>query len=348
MSLVKSVFGKTPDGQSVASYTLSRGKMSVTIIEFGARVAEVLFDGVSVVAGFDNMDGYLRDKDYHGSIVGRYANRIANGKFSIDGKEYTLALNEKDRCHLHGGTCGFSGKLWSLIGTKEDDGQSSVTLGYISDDGEEGYPGTLVLHVTYTLTNNGELVIFYDALSDKDTVINLTNHSYFSLSGVGNTILDHELKLNCDKMVPVDKILIPLGQLASVENTPFDFRVTKTIGRDIRADDEQLANGGGYDHCFVRDNGENKDYPEFIARLHSPKTGITMDILTTEGGIQMYTGNFMTADNPFFGKYPQMANQAVALECNRMPDSPNQPAFPSCVYKAGERYTQTTIYKFGK
>lgn len=348
MSIVKNYFGKTADGRSVSSYTLSRGDISVRIIEYGARVSELIYDGVSVVCGFDDMDGYLRDRDYHGSIVGRYANRISQGKFTLNGTGYTLALNEKNRCHLHGGNCGFSGRIWSFISSSEDDEKTSLTLGYVSEDGEEGYPGTLNVHVTYMLTDNNKLCIDYDAVSDKDTVINLTNHSYFNLSGVGNTILDHELKLNCDKYVPVDPILIPFGSFADVEGTPFDFRVAKTIGRDIREDDEQIRTGGGYDHCFVRDNGENKAFPELIARISSPKTGITMDVLTTEGGVQMYTGNFMTADNPFFGKYPQIANQAVALECNRAPDSPNQKEFPSCVYKAGEKYTQTTIYKFSK
>ena len=348
MSIEKKLFGVLPDGKEVYSYTLERGDISARIIEFGARISKVLVGGVSVVCGFDCMGGYLKDNDYHGSIVGRYANRISKGKFTLNGKEYTLALNEKDRCHLHGGKSGFSDKVWEYVCSSENEDADAVTLRYISSDGEEGYPGTLTLDVTYKLTDAGELIIDYKAVSDKDTVINLTNHSYFSLSGVGNTILDHELTLNCDKMCPVDEILIPFGYLKDVEGTPFDFREKKTIGRDIRADDEQLKTGGGYDHCFVRGNAENTDVPELIGSIHSPVSGITMDIYTTEGGIQMYTGNFMTADNPFFGNIPQVANQAVALECNRIPDSPNQKAFPSPVFKAGEEYLQTTIYKFSK
>ncbi len=348
MTVTKNLFGQMPSGENVNSYTLSNGNMSVKIIEFGARISKLIYDGVSVVCGFDTMDGYLKDGDYHGSIVGRYANRIFEGKFKIDDKEYSVSNNEKGRYHLHGGYCGFSGKLWTYEDSKEESSYSSLTLKYISVDGEEGYPGTLTVHVTYTLTKDNALSISYSAVSDKDTIINLTNHSYFSLSGVGNTILDHKLKMYCDDYIPVDEKLIPFGNYAEVSGTPFDFRKEKTIGRDIEAEDPQLKTGGGYDHCFVRDKGENKKKPELIASITSPVTGIKMDILTTEGGIQMYTGNFMTAENPFFERYPQMKNQAVALECNRIPDSPNHEAFPSCIFRAGEEYTQTTIYSFNK
>jgi len=348
MSIVKNSFGSSRDGQSVASYTLTRANTSVQIIEFGARIAQLIYDGVSVVCGFDTMEGYLKDNDYHGSIVGRYANRIAHGKFFIDGVEYNVSNNEKGRYHLHGGYCGFSGKVWTFVDSYEDEESVSLTLKYISADGEEGFPGKLTLYVTYMLTDKDELVIDYNAVSDKDTIMNFTNHAYFSLSGVGNTILDHELTMNCGDYVPVDEKLIPFGNLQAVDGTPFDFLTTKPIGRDIAADDTQIKTGGGYDHCFVRDMGENKENAELIATIYSPVTNINMDILTTEGGIQMYTGNFMTADNPFFGKYPQMKNQAVALECNRIPDSPNHEAFPSCIYRAGEEYTQKTIYKFSK
>lgn len=348
MKVTKNFFGKMKDGADVYSYTLSKDDMSVKIIEYGARIAELIYDNTSVVCGFDSMDGYFKDGDYHGSIVGRYANRIFEGKFKIDGKEYCVSNNEKGRYHLHGGYCGFSGKLWSFVSSKENDTFASVTLKYVSPDGEEGYPGTLTVLVTYTLTNDSAIKIDYSAISDKDTIINLTNHSYFSLSGVGNTILDHSLTLNCERYIPVDNKLIPFGNYADVEGTPFDFRKTKTIGKDIDADDKQIKTGGGYDHCFVRGMGENMKEAELIATISSPVSGIKMDILTTEGGIQMYTGNFMTADNPFFAKYPQMKNQAVALECNRIPDSPNHDAFPSCIFKAGEEYTQTTIYRFSK
>ncbi len=345
MKVTKSIFGKAVN-DTVSSYTLSNSRMSVKIIEYGARVAELLYDDVSVVCGFDTIEGYLKDNDYHGSIVGRYANRIYKGKFSIDGREYNVSNNEAGRYHLHGGYCGFSGKLWKLENLGCDDDRAYVTLKYVSPDNEEGFPGTLAVYVTYTLTLADELKIDYVAVSDKDTIINLTNHSYFNLSGVGNTILDHMLTMYCDQYIPVDQKLIPFGYFANVTGTPFDFRTAKAIGRDIDADDIQIKTAGGYDHCFTRDRGENKDSPLLIATISSPVTDITMDILTTEGGIQMYTGNFMTADNPFFSNCPQRKNQAVALECNRIPDSPNHAAFPSCVYRAGEKYTQTTIYRF--
>ena len=348
MSITKTFFGNTKEGTPISAYTLERADTSVQIIEFGARVARLVYNGVSVVCGFDTMEGYLKDNDYHGSIVGRYANRIAHGRFSIDGVEYNVSNNEKGRYYLHGGYCGFSGKVWSFVDSFEDEESVSLTLKYISADGEEGFPGKLTLYVTYMVTDENELVIDYNAVSDKDTVMNFTNHSYFSLSGVGNTILDHELTMYCEDYVPVDGKLIPFGNLAPVDGTPFDFTKTKAIGRDIDADDDQIRTGGGYDHCFVRSKGENKESAQLIATVYSPVSGINMDILTTEGGIQMYTGNFMTADNPFFGKYVQQKNQAVALECNRIPDSPNHEAFPSCIYRAGEEYTQKTIYKFSK
>lgn len=348
MSIIKNTFGKKPTGEAVESYTLARADLSATIITFGARVAKLLYNGVSVVCGFDDMEGFMNDHDYHGSIVGRYANRIAHGKFSIDGVEYNVSNNETGRYHLHGGYSGFSDKVWTFVDSYEDEESVSLTLKYISADGEEGFPGKLTIYVTYMVTDKNELVIDYNAVSDKDTIMNFTNHSYFSLSGVGNTILDHELTFNCQDYIPVDEKLIPFGHMQSVEGTPFDFTTVKTIGRDIAADDEQIKTGGGYDHCFVRDKGENKENAELIASIYSPVSGIRMDVLTTEGGIQMYTGNFMTAPNPFFGTIEQKANQAVALECNRIPDSPNHEAFPSCVYRAGEQYTQKTVYKFSK
>lgn len=347
MSIEKSVFG-TLNGRDVYAYTLTVGDLAVTLSEYGARVAKVIFAGTSVVCGFDCLDGHLADGDYHGSVVGRYANRISDGKFTLNGKEYTLACNEVARGeHLHGGNVGFSSKVWDVVETASDEKYASIKFCLTSPDGEEGYPGNLTVYVTYTVADEA-VTIDYLAETDADTILNLTNHSYFSLSGVGNTILDHKLTLNCGKYVPVNSRLIPLGDLADVGGTPFDFREGKTIGQDIGADDEQLKIGGGYDHCFVRGNGENTETPQWIGTITSPVTGITMEILTTEGGIQMYTGNYMTAPNPFFGTIDQKQNQAVALECNRMPDSPNQKNFPSPVIRAGQKYTQTTVYKFTK
>lgn len=347
MSISKSMFGTMPDGTNVHLYTLSQDGISVSITEYGARITKILFHGTSVVCGFDTLDGYLADKDYHGSIVGRYANRIANAQFTLHGKTYQLANNEVGRAHLHGGNVGYSNRVWESVSAREEDGADLLTLKLRSPDGEEGYPGTLRILVTYMLKDSA-LSISYSAVSDADTVINLTNHAYFSLGGVGSTVLDQTLTLNCQHYVPVDKKLIPYGYLEPVDGTPFDFCTPKTIGQDIEALHPQIQIGGGYDHCFVRAQGAELQEPEWIATIFSPKSGIEMQVLTTEGGIQMYTGNFMTAPNPFYGTIPQGKNEAVALECNRIPDSPNQKDFPSPVLKAGEEYSQTTVYAFQK
>ncbi len=332
------LFG-TLDHTPVYAHTLTSGKTTVTIIDYGARIQSLIYDGVSTVCGFSDMAGYLADQNYHGSIVGRYANRIAKGKFSLNGKDYTLACNETARGgHLHGGNVGFSCRLFTLT----DFSDNSLTYSLFSPDGEEGYPGNLTLSVKYTLENDA-LTIDYTAKTDADTVINLTNHAYFNIGGVGEeSVLDQTLTLYADAIAEVDELLIPSGRLLKTANGSFDFTTPKTIGRDIKADDPQIKVGGGYDHGFTL---FQKDP---CVRLHSDKTGITMTVSTTEGGIQMYTGNFMTAPNPFFGNIPQRANEAVALECNKLPDSPNRPEFPSAVLKAGETYRQTTTYRFTK
>ena len=329
------LFGKLGD-TAVYAHTLSSENTTVTIIDYGARIAALTFKGVSCVCGFSDMAGYLADNDYHGSIVGRYANRISEGKFTLNGKEYTLALNEKDRCHLHGGKIGYSNRIWTPVNFTEN----SITLSLFSPDGEEGYPGNLYITVTYTLKNDA-LSIDYTAKTDADTVINLTNHAYFNIGGVGKeSVHDQTLTLYADAIAEVNEILVPSGKMIPTAGGAFDFTQPKTIGRDIANDDIQLKMGGGYDHGFRL----TQNAP--CAILHSETSGITMEIDTTEGGIQMYTGNFMTADNPFFGTIPQTAGGAVALECNKLPDSPNRPEFPSCVLKAGETYTQTTTYRF--
>lgn len=329
------LFGKLGD-TPVYAHTLSSENTTVTIIDYGARIASLTFKGVSCVCGFSDMAGYLADNDYHGSIVGRYANRISEGKFTLNGKEYTLALNEKDRCHLHGGKVGYSNRIWTPVNFTEN----SITLSLFSPDGEEGYPGNLYITVTYTLKNDA-LSIDYTAKTDADTVINLTNHAYFNIGGVGKeSVHDQTLTLYADAIAEVNEILVPSGKMIPTAGGAFDFTQPKTIGRDIANDDVQLKMGGGYDHGFRL----TQNAP--CAILHSEKSGITMEIDTTEGGIQIYTGNFMTADNPFFGTIPQTAGGAVALECNKLPDSPNRPEFPSCVLKAGETYTQTTTYRF--
>ena len=329
------LFGKLGE-QEVFSHTLSSKNTTVKIIDYGARIASLTYKGISCVCGFSDIAGYLADHDYHGAIVGRYANRIAEGKFRLNGKEYTLACNEKDRTHLHGGRVGFSSRLWTLAASTEN----SVTLSLFSPDGEEGYPGNLAVTVTYTLKDDA-LSIDYTAKTDADTVINLTNHAYFNIGGVGEeSVHDQTLTLYADAIAEVNEILIPSGNMIATAGGAFDFTTPKKIGKDVAANDMQIKMGNGYDHGFRL----TKQSP--CAILHSEKSGITMEVHTTEGGIQIYTGNFMTADNPFFGKIPQTVGGAVALECNKLPDSPNRPEFPSCILKAGETYTQTTTYRF--
>ena len=329
------LFGTFGD-QSVYAYKLASGNTAVTIIGYGARIASLTFKGVSCVCGFSNMAGYLADHDYHGAIVGRYANRISQGTFSLNGKEYTLARNEKGRSHLHGGTVGYSNRMWTLANSTED----SVTLSLFSPHGEEGYPGNLSVTVTYTLKNDA-LSIDYTAKTDADTVINLTNHAYFNIGGVGKeSVHDQTLTLYANAIAEVNEALIPSGKLLPSEGGAFDFSTPKKIGKDIHQNNAQLKMGNGYDHGFCL----TQKSP--CAILHSETSGITMEVHTTEGGIQIYTGNFMTADNPFFGNIPQTEGGAVALECNKLPDSPNRPEFPSAVLRAGETYTQTTTYRF--
>lgn len=325
----------------IHAHRLTDGYLAVTVIDYGARIASLTFGGRELVCGFDDMTGYLADKDYHGAIVGRYANRIRDGRFTLNGTEYRLAKNEKGRTHLHGGNRGFDSRIW----TPSTAADNAITLTLFSPDGEEGYPGNLTVAVTYTLKEQ-TLSIDYKATCDADTVINLTSHAYFNIGGVGEeSVHDQILQMKADAIAEVNDWLIPTGRLLPTAGTPFDFSRPKPIGKDIGADNEQLKNGGGYDHGF-RLLPRRPDEP--AALLTSPHSGITMEIFTTEGGIQMYTGNFMTADNPFFGGIPQRAGEAVALECNKLPDSPNRPEFPSPVLDAGETYRQTTSYRFSR
>ena len=323
--------------KTVFAYTLTSENVSVTVIEYGARIQSLTVDGVPIVCGFSCLDGYLADQDYHGAIVGRYANRIKDGKFRLNGKTYTLVQNEEARhCHLHGGRVGYSARLWTL----SDYGENFLTLSLFSPDGEEGYPGNLTVEVRYTLQNDA-LTIAYTAKSDADTVINLTNHTYFNLGGVGKeSVCDETLTLFADAVAEVDETLIPTGKLLPVENTPFDFNRAKKIGRDIDERHPQLIIGNGYDHGFRL----TSHAPAAI--LSSEKSGITMEIDTTEGALQVYTANFMTANRCFFKTIPQKKREAVALEANCLPDSPNRPEFPSPILKAGEVYRQTTTYRF--
>jgi aldose 1-epimerase len=323
--------------------------MQVKIIDYGAIIVSLTAPDKDqkyedVVLGYDNIEGYVADKAYFGSIVGRYGNRIAKGKFTIDGKEYQLAINNPPNS-LHGGAVGFSKKIWTVDGTKVTKNGPAITLSLISKDGEENYPGTVKLTVVYTLTNKNELSIVYTGTTDKTTVLNPTNHSYFNLSGdMNNTILDHEIMIAADKMTPVDRGLIPLGNLADVAGTPMDFRTAKKVGKDIDATNDQLKIAGGYDHNWVINNYDKK--VKLIATVLEPKSGRLMNVFSDQPGVQFYTGNFL--DGRAKGKEGVMYKKrsGLCLEAQHFPDSPNRPEFPTTLLKPGEIYHQTTIYKF--
>ena len=343
-------FGKMPDGSLVTKYTLSNDKgASVSIIDLGGTITNIMMPDregktADIVLGCTSVESYLKDSPYFGCITGRYCNRIGNAKFTLEGKEYTLAANN-GKHHLHGGTEGFNKKLWTATpGTR--DRNPSLALTYTSPDGEEGYPGALSCKVTYTLDNDNTLQIDYEATTDKTTVLSLTNHSYFNLAGAVNAkpILDHELTLYCAKYTPTDAEAIPTGNLADVKGTPLDFTSAHKIGERIEDTHEQMVFGKGYDHNFVIDGGAGNVRP--AAKVYEPGSGRILEIHTTDVGIQFYTGNFL--DGSFTGKYDTTyaKRTGFCLEEQRFPDSPNKPSFPSCVLKPGETYKKSTLYKF--
>jgi len=323
--------------------------MTAKIITYGAVVVSLTAPDKSgkyedVVLGYDNIEGYAADRAYFGAIVGRYGNRIARGKMTIDGKEYQLAINNPPNS-LHGGVVGFNKKIWTVDGANVTKNGPAITMTLVSNDGEENYPGTVKLKVVYTLTNNDELSIVYTGATDKTTVLNPTNHSYFNLSGdMNNTILDHEVMIAADKTTPVDRGLIPLGNFADVAGTPMDFRTAKKIGRDINADYEQLKIAGGYDHNWAMNTYDKK--VRLIATVYEPNSGRFMKVLSDQPGVQFYTGNFL--DGRVKGKNGVMYKKrsGLCLEAQHYPDSPNKPQFPTTLLKPGEIYHQTTIYKF--
>ena len=347
-NIKKASFGKTPEGQAIDLYTLTNKKgMEVAITNFGGIVVSVKVPDRSgkvadVVLGFDSVDGYAKDKSYFGALIGRYGNRIAKGKFSIDGASYTLAQNNGPNS-LHGGAKGFNKMVWTAKEISSKDG-AALQLNYLSKDGEEGYPGNLKVQVVYTLTEANEIRIEYSATTDKKTVLNLTNHSYFNLAGQGSgDILGHELTLQADKFTPVDATLIPTGELRDVAGTPFDFRTKMAIGARIGQDDEQLKLGNGYDHNFVlRHSGELA----LAARVLDPKSGRVLEVSTTEPGIQFYTGNFLDGTAVGKGGKPITFRTGFCLETQHFPGSPNHPDFPSTLLSPGQRYHTVTVYKF--
>ncbi|TFG49882.1 MAG: galactose mutarotase [Candidatus Brocadiia bacterium] len=344
-------FGKTPDGKYAYLYKLenSRG-MKAQITNYGGIVVSLYAPDrkgkfEDVVLGYDNLDGYFKkETPYFGCIVGRYGNRIAKGKFSIDGKEYTLAVNNGENT-LHGGIKGFDKQIWDAT-PFEKENEVGVELVYVSRDGEEGYPGTLTTIVKYSLTNDNELKIKYEAYTDKKTVLNLTHHGYFNLAGQGKgDILSHYMMLNADNFTPVDKGIIPTGEIRPVKGTDFDFTKPTKIGDRINNKDEQLVFGLGYDHNWVL-NRKDSTSLSLAAEVYEESTGRVMTVLTTEPAIQFYAGNFL--DGKIVGKKNRVYNyrNAFCLETQHYPDSPNKPEFPSTLLEPGQKYQSTTVYRF--
>src|SRR5512138_258440 len=348
-SMSREPFGTLPDGTAVELFTLRNSSgMEVKVTNYGGIITELKVpdrDGKldDITLGYSSIDGYLKSSPYFGAIIGRYGNRIGKAQFELDGKTYKLPANDGPNT-LHGGTTGFDKVVWNAE-PFEREGERGIVLTYTSPDGDQGFPGTLESRVTYTLTDKNELAFDYHATTDKPTVVNLTQHAYFNLGGDGSgDILGHELTVNADRYTPVDSGLIPTGELASVEGTPFDFRTKTAIGARIDADDEQIKRGGGYDHNYVLNRSGNG--LELAARVEEPKTGRVMEVHTTEPGLQFYSGNFL--DGTITGKNGHVYNKrnGICLETQHYPDSPNQSAFPSTTLNPGETYTSRTVYTF--
>ena len=344
----KRAFGKLEDGTPIDIYTLKNRKgLQVEITTYGGAVVTIKTPDrhglmADIVLGYADTSGYMLDVSYFGALIGRYANRIARGRFTLNGVEYQLAQNNGVN-HLHGGVRGFHKVVWKAR-EKSRAGGVALELTYLSKDKEEGYPGNLAVTVTYVLTDANELRVEYIATTDKETVVNLTHHSYFNLAGAGTgDILGHELKINADRFTPVNETLIPTGELRTVKGTPFDFNRATAIGSRINQADEQLGFGKGYDHNFVL----NKKGQELslAATVYEPTSGRGLEMWTTEPGVQLYSGNFLDNVRGKAGKVYNVRS-GFCLEAQHFPDSPNQPAFPSTVLKPGDRYTQTTVYKF--
>lgn len=349
-TITYAAFGVTAEGQTANLYTLTNANgMEAKITNFGGVVVSLMVPDrndslADVVLGFDTLEPYFEDSPYFGALVGRYGNRIAKGKFTLNGEEYTLAQNNMGN-HLHGGLRGFDKVLWQAETVSGDSSSVGLKLHYKSPDGEEGYPGTLDVSVTYTLTNDNELRIDYRATTDAPTVVNLTNHSYFNLTGKGgSSILNHEVMIKADRFVPVNSVLIPTGELTEVAGTPMDFRQPTPVGARIGQEYPQLVYGIGYDHCWVLN--KEGDALTLAATVHEPTSGRLMEVRTTEPAVQFYSGNFL--DGTLTGKGGAVYEQrtGLCLETEHFPDSPNQPNFPSTELNPDEAYQTSTVYKF--
>ncbi len=343
-------FGNLPDGRTVTEYTLTRGALSVKILDCGATVADIILtrdDGkaISLVRGYDSIESYLGADGYLGAIVGRVGNRIAGGRFRLDGKTYTLYKNDGEN-HLHGGKCGFDKKMWHTEPMCDD--TPELTLSCISPDGDEGYPGDLMVSVRYSLTARGGVRLDYTALTNAPTPINLTNHTYFNLNGDGD-ILSHTLTIQADRYLPTDESLIPTGMLKSVCGTPFDFRKEKRVGADFDLSNRDLGIAGGYDHCMLFSNVADVER-EARVRLCGNLSGVVMDVFTDRPGVQFYTGNFLgNAKFPFRGGEEQQKHAALCLETEAAPDAVNRPhlnSISNTVLRPGDVFRSFTEYVF--
>ena len=350
-NITKQLFGTLADGTEIIRYTLSnQNGMKVSILNFGGAIQQILVPDArgrlsDVVCGYDNIVDYVEGDGYQGALIGRFGNRIANGVFELSGKTYTLYQNNNGN-HLHGGKVGFSHRVWSVA--EKDCTEPELILHLVSPDGEEGYPGTLDICVTYKLTADNGLSIRYVATTDAETILNLTNHSYFNLGGFASgTAKGHVLYMDADRFIPTDDKLIPTGEIADVTGTPFDFRTPKTIAQDFDAPHQALVYAGGYDHCFCFTEKETgKEIVERIC-VYDPESGRRMHVLTNQPCVQFYTGNFMAnPEHPFKGGYPQNRQNAFCLETQHMPDSIHHPNFTNVTLKPGQVYDYTTVYRF--
>jgi aldose 1-epimerase len=355
--VTRAAFGRTPAGEQAEVFTLTNPHgLAVRAAEYGGTIVSLSVpdrDGnmADVVLGHDSLEEYIEDSNYFGAIIGRFANRIANGRFALDGKTYRLATNNGPN-HLHGGRTGFDRLVWRAAPFCTDNA-AGIALSHTSPDGEEGYPGNLDVGVMYTLTDRNELVVDFLATTDQATPVNLTQHSCFNLTGDGaGDILGHLLRINADLMTPVDEKLIPTGEMAQVAGGPFDFSMLTAVGSRIAADDEQLRRGRGYDHNFVLNRGKEAGLVQ-AAQVVEPESGRTLDVYTTEPGLQFYSGNAIGSGDSANGRVTGKANRmygpraGLCLETQHYPDSPNQPGFPSTILRPGAQYRSRTVFAFG-